>query len=81
MDDKLWTLFGMIAMYVIGLIMGGGFGNETGLKEELINLIDQKNYYIGYLECEADIYGDTWRESDCGIVISNLQEELGTCKR
>jgi len=32
--------------------------------------------YVEFLEEEADIYGDTWRESDCGIIISQEQEEM-----
>ncbi len=32
---------------------------------------------IEWLEDVADIYGDTWRESDCGMEISKAQRETG----
>ena len=43
-------------------------------------MIAEKDSYIKFLECEADIYGDTWRESDCGVQISREQEEF-PCER
>jgi len=42
---------------------------------ELDSFSDIKEY-VKFLEEEADVNGDTWRESDCGTIISQEQEEL-----
>ena len=39
-------------------------------QESTTALLGEKDAYIKQLEREADIWGDTWRESDCGIQIS-----------
>ena len=38
--------------------------------------IRQLEMKVEQLEIEADIYGDTWRESDCGIQISEEQKAI-----
>ena len=98
---QLIVFFGMIAMYIIGIVTGFDFDEDTTpideiqemcpeidelCEEDFIQLCDlyfpeldvfaDIKEYVEFLEEEADVNGDTWRESDCGNIISQEQEEM-----
>ncbi len=67
----------LTVVIIIGLVLLRMSALEQlNLREE----VTEQDSYIEYLECEADIYGDTWRESDCGLQISREQAEF-PCER
>ena len=65
-----------IILLICMLVLSGCSSQVEELKQDIV----ERDSYIEFLECEADIYGDTWRESDCGLQISREQEEF-PCKR
>ncbi len=57
---------------IIILLVSGSIGFIKA--NEKINELKEE---IEWLEDVADIYRDTWRESDCGFEIEKIQREYG----
>ena len=53
------------------------FLNLCELTGPELDYVKELKGQIKWLKELADIYGDTWRESDCGIEISRQQREEG----